>query len=253
MSLVAFQEAISLLLRCPNPEREPKIWQKIDRYLLSAEERQSLLNLAEDSEFNKYGREQRDQRWKMTFEKLQYINALIPEENLYDLWLHDFEPNHVTLRSDMSSSAATYSLAFLRFLASDDKTVTAVTAEAPAYIFDLVKLLSFQIELAQHVVKSPTLAKDAVIKSRDFRLMVANYDLLSWIEAYEESDSTDPLPVAEMRLTYILLNRSQAGETPRVFEVEAQTYAFLMAQLNNGTTHQLTPELRQDLQCMNLL
>ncbi len=250
-----FQKAVALLLRCPLPERDPTMLEGFRS--LSLDHQRSLELLAVDEEFNKYGREQRDQRWKATFEKLHGLSGMIPDDTLYDIWVDLFEPTHTQLTGDLASCAAVATRAFIDFLGTDPQAKEQLLEVAPESVFDVLKFVSAQIELSQYIVVSTPLRPDSCLVQPHLRLLSLDHDIIGWMETQGELGPEDPVhpPVhlPERRPTLVLMTRTSPGELPRVFEVDEPLYGFVLSQIGQGPGVTLTEAISQDLGTMGLL
>ena len=226
MSHAFFHRGVSLLLRCPLPEREPRLLDLALQFELTTDERQSLESLASDEEFNRYGREQRVQRWQATSQKLAPLWSILDEGDVYHVWLYDFEPQYFHLQSDLSSCRAVASRTFIKFLREGVSRVKSPYDIDSFFLNDFLLFLDHQLELTQFVVDSPPIPITAVFATPHFRLLHLHYDMMSFMEFLDESAQ---LPEGH---TEALV---QAGETT------ARPSTQDRAGETEGTLHPITP------------
>lgn len=253
MSSTSFQNSVALLLRCPLPERPQHILKQALGGDLSIDEHKSLSHLADDDEFNKYGREQRSQRWQATAQKLDLLWYLLDEDKIYDIWLHDFEPHYLMLQSDLSSSKAASTREFIHFLQKNAAKLKTKFPSLPGFLEDFLHFVDTQIELAQYVVLSKENPPECKLATPHLRLMRLRYDMISFVEYLEESTHEHSDYVSHITKTdqYIVMVRDIPSKVPRVFEVESALYGELKNMLE-GNPFSLTHEMVSDLKSMDL-
>lgn len=220
MSLAAFQQNLTALLRCPEdwrPEGE-----------LTPAEFDSIVALAKDAELNKYAHEQREQRWLATSKKIPRLVRLVGEELLYDLWLDIFDPEHAQVTSDGTSLAGTYTLAFLEFLATSDEVAQSFAdTGVPAYVHDVLAFERAELELSLPVDLGA------------FRTVELRHDLLG---------AGEP-PV---RRVLAALVRRGFGQQPRIFEIDDAMHAVLQGLAGQGRWIEPSEAALADLTAMGL-
>lgn len=223
MSLSQFQNALALLIRLPERNRGEELESFLDKFTLTATERNRLNALSEDPNVVKYGRSMANVRWEGLERRLSLVTSFLNPSLLEQIWRLHFEPTATQLNGPRFGEA------FYDFLLADSEVQAILEREAPSFINDVIKFERAHVAFRSgSLVNPPSPASESCLKHQKFCFLKLDHDIPELVARLREDDPADAggyAPVA--RPVHLLLLGEPFRGSCRYFEVTEDIETFL--------------------------
>ena len=250
MSQEQFQNALALLIRCPDDHRMDEFPEFINKFTLTDRERRQLKDLASQRAVTKYGWSMQGVRVENAIKKIGLLHHFVANETLEWCW-KKFEPHGIYKKSRFITPW------YMRFMYENEECRKAIVAGGPDFVLDILLY-----EIAQHSIRfdgfDPVVNEGSLLKDTGFVVTKMSHDIGAFINKMTRSQTPIDSLRPEKREVYCLFVKDQETEY-RLFEIEKETYLFLHSQKQyaEGKTNQLNsssiPSSYEDLVSLGIV